>query len=198
MKRLLKLLPAIKTNIPVFIIGVLCMVLYAAEHWASLTGVDINRWLSYPSSWQSMFENHQYWRLLSPIFIHYSVLHILTNLVVFWIFATPIYWYHRGGFVVLLMVAALISNSIEFIMLDHRFGGLSGVNFALFGFLFSFDRLKPDGPLYVDKSLSIGIFVFLLLSATDWLGNFAFYGHLSGLVVGLIAGWLVTKKTGLS
>ncbi len=79
-------------------------------------------------------------------------------------------------------------------LLDEFFGGLSGVNFALFGFMFLFHFIKPNGPLYVSKQLSIGIFAFLAISATELLGKFSFYSHLSGLIIGMLVGYFAVRK----
>lgn len=187
-QHLTQLWQAIRLNPLICLVMLLCVVQYA---YASLWGFNPNNSLSYPESWTSLFETHQYWRLLTPVFIHFSLMHLLANLLVFWLLATPIYWYHRRVFMLLLLAAALVGNGAEFVMIDEKFGGISGVNFALFGFLLVFQQCQPKGPLYIDRSLSLGFLAFLLISATDWLGHFAFYNHLGGFIVGAAFGFVM-------
>lgn len=103
-------------------------------------------------------------------------------------------WYSRQAFLLLFIVAGVVSNTAEFIMVDEKFGGISGVNFALFGFIFMFHLIKPNGSLFINREFSIMVFAFLILSATDWIGDYSFVSHVSGLLVGMMMGYLLVKK----
>ena len=79
----------------------------------------------------------QIWRLISPIFIHYSPLHLLFNL--FWIYDLGLMIETRRGtwrLLAIVLICALASNFGEFfweIPALPGFGGMSGVVYGLFG-----------------------------------------------------------------
>jgi len=169
----------------------LCIFQFTIE---SFTQVDTIKMLLFSSSLQSLFDSHQYWRLITPVFIHYTLIHLLSNLFLFWYFAKSINQYSRTVFLLLFLLSAVISNTAEFILVDEKFGGISGVNFALFGFIFIYQQLKPNGSLFINLEFSIAVFAFLLLSATDWIGDYSFVSHLSGLFTGFTLGFAFAQR----
>jgi GlpG protein len=81
------------------------------------------------------------WRLITPIFIHYGLMHLVMNLFIFWDFGGQIE-NRRGSFMFALLVVALAiaSNVGQAAEMDLRdrlgsFGGLSGVAYGLFGYM---------------------------------------------------------------
>lgn len=151
-----------------------------------ITRFDEPTWLAEP------------WRFLSPIFLHHTPLHMLTNLVVWGEFARQIEK-QQGSWTLLFLVVliGISSNTVEFFMVDHRFGGLSGVVIgqgAYIGLL----SLKPnqddwDFPPVYWLAL-IGLFV---LDMGGQNTQAAHYVHGTGLVIGLVCGavlWQMQQK----
>jgi len=82
----------------------------------------------------------------------------------------------------------------EFLIVDEKFGGISGVNFALFGFIYIYNQIEQNNLFYTSTEINIAVVIFLLLTATDWIGDYAIINHLSGLFVGIVFGYLFAKK----
>src|SRR5262245_17808016 len=82
------------------------------------------------------------WRLITPIFIHYGMVHIIFNMLVLYSFGAQIEDRRKFGFMLLLVLAlAVLSNcgqAAEAMVrgVESRFGGMSGVCYGLFGYLF--------------------------------------------------------------
>lgn len=169
------------------IIEIVCILFFICQfffqeqmlHYFSLTKyIDISK------PWE-------YYRLLTPAFLHFGLIHITFNLVMWEALARPIE--NTFGKVKLFSVfisVVFISNILQLVFLSPNtvFGGLSGAVYGVIGFAgilssnknFA-DRLNiPHGLL----SVSI-IFVLLGFFINDSLANFC---HLGGLVVGIILG----------
>ncbi|MFP3334687.1 rhomboid family intramembrane serine protease, partial [Pseudomonas sp. SIMBA_064] len=88
-------------------------------------------WLSWPDADQHL----QVWRWFSHALLHFSLLHILFNLM---------WWWYLGGAVekrlgsgklfVILLISALLSGWLQAKFSGIWFGGLSGVVYALMGY----------------------------------------------------------------
>ena len=139
-------------------------------------------------------------RLLGPAFFHFSWLHIVFN---------TMWWWQLGGsiekvmgtfnLVILLIVSALASNLGQFIIDGPNFGGLSGVVYALVGYVWWLGWLMPEKGLSLSKPI-IGFMLFwLLLGYTSILPiNMANTAHLLGLLCGCALAYfqvLKAKKT---
>lgn len=147
----------------------------------------------------SLSVDAEYWRLITPIFIHFGILHIAFNLVMFEAFARPIEnILGKGKLLNLIILSALLSNGLQFLMMlitNHQglFGGMSGVVYSLIGYIgilskrndLPYELRLPSGLLTV--SVIFIAFGFLI----DGIANFA---HIGGLFVGLILGFYDLKK----
>jgi GlpG protein len=91
--------------------------------------------------WASI-QRGQIWRLITPIFIHYSMMHLVFNMFVLWDMGGQIE--NRIGsrwMLALLLSLAVLSNlgqAFESSIAGGRgfaFGGMSGVGYGVFGYL---------------------------------------------------------------
>src|SRR5262249_23530572 len=76
----------------------------------------------------------QVWRLVTPIFLHFGVSHIVFNCL--WMFMLASQVEERRGpyfYILLILVSAIISNAAE-ALYSPAFGGMSGVGYAIFGY----------------------------------------------------------------
>ena len=142
-------------------------------------------------------EDWQLWRYISHTLVHLSPLHILFNLTWWWIFAGAIERkFGTGKLIVLFFIAAAISGISQNIASGPAFFGLSGVVYAVLGFVFCVDKFSPqtsfDLPIGFFNMLLVGIaFGFISPLIGINMGNTA---HISGLIVGLLFGFLQAKK----
>jgi GlpG protein len=128
------------------------------------------------------------WRLLGPAFFHFSWLHIVFNTMWWWQLGGSIeQTLGKGTLINLLLISAIISNLGQFFVSGANFGGLSGVVYALVGFVWWYGYLAPEKGLSLSKPL-IGFLLFwLLLGFVDVLPvNVANTAHLLGLISGCL------------
>ena len=124
--------------------------------------------------------------------LHFSVLHLLFNLAWWWYLGGRLeHRYGAGKLAILLFSGALIPNVLQAMVSGAAFGGLSGVTYALIGYLWLRERGSDDQS---QVAVSDGLFIFMLcwlvVGFTNLFGlNTANLAHLGGLLVGLIQGW---------
>lgn len=140
----------------------------------------------------------QVWRLVTPIFLHFSPLHILFNVWAMTVEGTMIES-RRGTFrlAVLVLVSAVLSNLGQHFYTEqadpgvlHLFGGLSGVGYALFGYLWMKGQYEPEQGMILHPNTITTMLLWLVLCMTGWVGPIANAAHVVGLVVGVAFGVL--------
>lgn len=173
-------------------IALLCVLVFIAQQiwpgplYYGLKFFDAAQW---QQSWLS-------WRWLSPALLHFSAAHLVFNLLAWWLFAGRIE--KQLGSRSLLQLAfwsALVSNSAQFLLQDDNFGGLSGVVYAVIGFVWVYGLRFSQQPLRLGNA-DIGMaLVFLALGFADMLWvNTANWAHLFGLFSGMVLAMLQRRR----
>lgn len=143
------------------------------------------------------------WRLITPIFLHFSWLHLIFNLYAL---------YSLGGLIesrrgtlwyaLFVLLTGIFSNVMQFflptlfdlhgqqgIMLGTAlFGGMSGVDFALFGYLVAKTIYSPEPGLRLPQDTIVSMLIWLVICMTGMLGNIANTAHVAGLLIGFVIG----------
>jgi GlpG protein len=139
-------------------------------------------------------EHGEIWRLVTPALMHGSPLHILFNLLWLRILGTMIE-VRRGTFrlAILVLVAAAASNYGQYMWMERMgepgpFWGLSGVIYALFGYVWMKGLYQPEQRLGIDQNNVNLMLIWLVLCMTGVLGRIGNAAHVVGLVVGVLAG----------
>jgi GlpG protein len=151
----------------------------------------------------------QVWRLVTPIFLHHDILHLVFNLLMFHVFASGIeerLGTLRLGWLVLLV--ALASNLAQGLAPASwgafsggpYFVGISGVVYGLFGYVWIKTLVEPELGMFVSGStvailiawLFLGVFGILdtALSSSAGSVKIANTAHVVGLLAGLVLAWL--------
>ncbi len=169
------------------VVIIACLAIYALD----AIGLPIFDELAFHPT-LAQFTDWQAWRYVTPAFIHFSVLHLVFNLLWWWYLGGQIEQrLGSGKLFILLIVGAALPNIAEFFASGPRFGGLSGVVYALLGYSWLRARLQPDCGLAMPPALMGFMLVWLVLGFLDMLGTpTANMAHLAGLLVGLAQGWL--------
>ncbi len=149
------------------------------------------------------YQRGEFWRLLTPTFLHFSLLHIVFNGLWIWEFGRRLeLYFSRKTYLLLFFGTAVGANLVQYLSAsDVPFGGLSGVVYGYLGILFVARRIAPHPVLSVPS----GIFVFMLLwLALGVFGVIDFFlpgsaavgngAHLGGLLFGLILGYIFLHK----
>lgn len=139
----------------------------------------------------------QWWRLFTPMLIHFGVLHLAMNGLWFWELGRRLERVHGSLWLLaLVLLYSLISNLAEFLYSGPvLFGGLSGVLYGLLGHCWLRQRLAPDPRLALPSGVITLMLVWLLIclsGVTAWLGfgEIANAAHLGGLISGCLTGLL--------
>lgn len=128
----------------------------------------------------------QVWRLITPILIHYGPIHLLFNMI--WLVDLGGQVERvRGSLYLLAMViaTALISNFAEYLWSGPNFGGMSGVVYGLFGYVWIKGRYEPQSGLGVSQQTVLIMMIWLVICMVGVVGNVANAAHVLGLVVGV-------------
>lgn len=149
-------------------------------------------------------EHGQVWRLVTPIFVHFGLIHLLFNMTLLYRLGGEVEG-RRGPWRLLLLVLAIAvpSNLAQYFLGDIRddwtphpsplFGGMSGVLYGLLGYIWMKARYEPDLGLHVQPSTVLWLMIWFFLCASrefqDLLGaHVANMAHAAGLVSGLLLG----------
>ena len=150
----------------------------------------------YPSFENTYLSSQEWWRLITPTFLHFSLTHLIFNCLWIYILGSKIELIDgRGVFLTLFLISGLSSNLGHYFLTgDYLFGGLSGVVYGLLGYCFILD-LENRGQRYdLPNALYIFMFIWLLIGFTGLLkifgfGNVANIAHLVGMIAGFILGF---------
>jgi GlpG protein len=129
------------------------------------------------------------WRLVTPIFLHFSVIHLLFNMMTLWQFGPPIES-SRGSwrFALLVVAIAIASNVAQYLWSGPAFGGMSGVLYGLFGYLWMQSRYEWTSEFYVSRNMVIWMIGWSVMCVSGILGPIGNACHFAGLFVGMIIG----------
>lgn len=131
----------------------------------------------------------QIWRLVTPIFIHMSPWHLLFNLYWTVVFGSLIETRQsRWALLFVVLVTAMISNLSQYAFQGFGFGGLSGVGYGLFGYLWLLGRMNPRSDFQIPPNLVFLFMAWLLICMTGAIGPIANYAHSFGLLTGMALG----------
>ncbi|MDI5984148.1 rhomboid family intramembrane serine protease [Halomonas sp. M4R5S39] len=137
----------------------------------------------------------QVWRLLSPAFLHFGWMHLIFNMLWLWYFGRQVEVLQGSGrMLTILLTAGIGANLAQYATGTVLFGGMSGVDFALLGYVWLMSRRAPRSGFFVPQMLVVFMLGWMLFTMTDMagavgFGNVANEAHLGGLVVGLALGW---------
>jgi GlpG protein len=138
-----------------------------------------------------LFRSGQVWRLLTPIFIHFSFLHLLFNMLWLKDLGTIIEVRQGAGRLVLLVaILAVASNVGQYLVSGPNFGGMSGVVYGLLAYIWMRGKCDPFSGYFIHPQIFIMMMIWFFLCLTGLLGNIANTAHAVGLVVGIIMGCL--------
>jgi len=141
--------------------------------------------ISHDSIW-GVFAKRQFYRWLAPIFLHFGPMHLLFNMSATLTFGRAIE--QRSGswrFLGTVLLIGLISNFSQFLMSGPSFGGMSGVDFGLFGFLWMKSRFDPQYGVALGRDYIMQFLFFGALCLFGVFGRIANTAHVSGMFAGM-------------
>ncbi|QXI03930.1 Rhomboid protease GlpG [Pseudomonas fluorescens] len=139
----------------------------------------------------------QWWRLVTPMLIHFGILHLAMNGMWYWELGRRIE--SRQGSINLIgltLLFSLVSNYAQFVWSGATlFGGLSGVLYGLLGHCWIFQLLSPNPAYRLPRGVLAMMLIWLLVCMSGLIsvigfGEIANAAHVSGLLIGCFTGLL--------
>ncbi|MGE7954982.1 rhomboid family intramembrane serine protease [Pseudomonas sp. NPDC089530] len=139
----------------------------------------------------------QWWRLVTPMLIHFGFLHIAMNGMWYWELGRRVEL--RQGSINLLgltLLFSLVSNYAQYLFSGPSlFGGLSGVLYGLLGHCWIYQLLSPNPAYRLPRGVLVMMLVWLLICLSGLIsmigfGQIANAAHVGGLLVGCLTGLL--------
>ena len=139
----------------------------------------------------------QIWRLFTPMFIHFTVLHILFNMM--WLHDLGSMIEARQGALRLALLVFLIagfSNLGQYPVSGPVFGGMSGVVYGLLGYVWMRGKFDPASGLALHQSTVLMMLIWFFACLAGFVGQVANTAHAVGLVMGMVWGYVSSLRAG--
>lgn len=130
----------------------------------------------------------QYWRFITPIFIHIGFTHILLNSITLYYLGSQLeLLYGSWRFILIYLFGGLMGNIMSFAFSDAISAGASTSLFGLFAATIVLGRLYPHN--YALKSMAQGFTILIILNFIVGLTSPGIdnWGHFGGAVGGALA-----------
>lgn len=139
----------------------------------------------------STLQQGEVWRLFTPMLVHMDFLHVLFNMM--WLLDLgSMVEDRKGTFFILLFIllTSAASNLAQYYTSGPFFGGMSGVNYALFGYIWMKGRFDRSAGLSLHKTTVVSLIVWYFICLLGLVGSIANTAHTVGLLSGMAWGIL--------
>jgi GlpG protein len=169
--------------------------------------VEYSDFVKSPSTPAASILKGEIWRLITPIFLHGSIIHLLFNMIMLVQLGRLVESTEgTGRFALIVLFIAIVSNLLQGLTPPSPFGlaflggtplfvGMSGVVFGIFGLLWIKSTLRPDLGFTMNPTTVVILLVWLAIGfawPTSSL-KMANLCHLGGLLSGMFLGWLLAN-----
>ncbi len=142
------------------------------------------------------------WRIITPIFLHLSVFHLAMNMFMLVSFGRMVErWLGTPRYALFVLVLAIGSNLLQGLMPESLhgsplFGGISGVLYGFFGYVWVRSSMNPTLGISIPMPIAmifVGIIVLGLAGVFPGL-HLAHLAHLGGLIIGAVMGFASEQR----
>jgi GlpG protein len=128
-------------------------------------------------------------RMITPILLHGGLLHLLFNMMWTWDLGPRIERAQSSlALGTAIVVLALVSNTVQYIYAGRNFGGMSGVIFGLFTYIWMWQLIDPRKGLALPGSLIWFMVISLVVMTVLDLPFIADEAHIGGFIAGIVYG----------
>ena len=140
------------------------------------------------------FSVRQFLNMMSPMLLHAGLLHLSFNMLWLWEFGRRIESRQASwAMVILIIVLALVSNTAQYLYSGSiYFGGMSGVVYGLFAYIWMWQLFDPAKGLGLPGNLVFFMLLALIVLTMMGLDSIADEAHIAGLLCGVLYGAVVS------
>jgi len=134
----------------------------------------------------------EWWRLLTPIFLHAGAMHLIFNALWYWYLGVRVERVMGTKTMLgLVLLTGVGANLAQYLVSGPGFGGMSGVVYGLFGYVGWRMFFAPRPGLTMPPAILVFALVWLLIGFTGISmllvqGQMANTAHLVGLLLGIL------------
>jgi GlpG protein len=132
----------------------------------------------------------EYWRLITPILIHFGPLHLIFNMM--WLYQLGCMIEARRGTLQFALLAAVTGTcpmlAQYWVSGPGYVGGMSGVVYGLAGFVWMRGKYDPASGVFLDRRSIQWLLIWLVICYSGFIGRVANTAHIAGLVIGVVWG----------
>jgi rhomboid protease GluP len=189
---------AAKSKVTYYLIGINVAVLVLLYVHAFFTGIPYNELLTKGSKISEYIVYGDYWRFITPIFLHAGFIHLLVNSYSLYILGQSVERiFGHAKFLTVYLIAGIMGNIASFSMFHSP--GVQGVGAsgAIFGLLGAVLYYGLENPKIYKKYFGYNVIATIVLnviigfSLAGIIDNFA---HLGGLAGGFLTAGIVRVK----
>lgn len=163
--------------------------------WSNLgKNIDSISWLFFSNFPDTTFEEikrGEIWRLVTPVFIHFGIPHILFNSMALLDLGKVFEANKKSTFLILFIyITSLVGNLFQYIAVGPLFGGLSGLIYGMFGYSLIVGNFGRQSEFKLETAEIVIMLGWYALCWTDFIGPIANWAHTGGLLTGVVWGLL--------
>lgn len=184
-----KALAKVFRNSDIPLITISLIVINAIVYLLSL--IDYNGIVNNFANYYLYVQNGEYYRLITSMFVHANILHLLSNMYALYVVGPIIEkYYGKGKYLIIYLGSGIIGSLFSVVLTNYASVGASGAIFGLFGALLYFGykyRATLDG--FLRSSIIPTLLVNLILGFM--IPGIDISAHLGGLIGGLLLSYQV-------
>jgi GlpG protein len=133
----------------------------------------------------------QVWRLFTPIFLHSGIFHLGFNMYWVWLLGGQIEGIQGSRFLLFfVLVFAALCNTSQYLMSGPLFVGISGVVYALLGYIWMMSRFEAAGRYNIEPQTIVIMVIWLVICAVGIIKGVANTQHIVGFLGGTAFGYI--------
>ena len=131
---------------------------------------------------------HQYFRLITPVFLHIGFTRLLLNSVTLWYLGREVEsLIGSWKFLFVYFYSALMGNLFSYQFSPSLSAGASTALFGLFAFFLAMRRLYPHSRYYQVMGAQYQVLILMNIAMNLFSSGIDVWGHLGGVVGGFLA-----------
>lgn len=140
-----------------------------------------------------IFNNGEYYRLFTHIFLHIGWMHFFSNSLSLYIFGSRVErYYGKINFLIIYILSGIFGGIIAIVFNDAVSAGASGAIFGLMGAVFNYIVVRRTSMAGFDKYI-IYMFAILAIGSGFLISGVNYYAHIGGFISGFLVAFVMNR-----